>query len=97
MDTHPFIINTDLSTNEKVLGDTFQLSKIKWEDLYHISSADTGRGKNTNLGFYRDPYGWLPEKDKIETCVSAAENHLLSNSWQFFFTLKLFRVEHKLN
>ena len=108
-DVHPFgngypdnitdvsrVARLNLSSSEAVLGDTFQSSKIKWEDLYHISQLDTGRGKNTNLGFYRDPYGWLPEKNRIETCVSAAENHLVSDSWQFFFTLKLFRVEHEL-
>lgn len=107
-DVHPFGNGypsniTDVSrvarlnlTGEQVLGDTFNGGKIEWDELYQIGPLDTGRGKNTNLGFYRDPYGWLPEQNRIETCVSSAENHMVSDSWQFFFTLKLFRVEHEL-
>lgn len=80
---------------DSVLGDSFRDGNVKWEDMFYVTEADTGRGKNTNLGFYRDPYGWLPAKDKMEVAVSAA---LASeyNDWRWFFSLKLFRVEKTL-
>ena len=81
--------------NDVVIGDSFRDGKVTWTDMFYVTELETGRGKNTSIGFYRDPYGWLPEKGKIETAISSSFAYPTDNG-KLFFTLKLFRVENGL-
>lgn len=80
---------TDMSMEETMLGDTFKALQggVVWTDLLQIDKEKTGYGRNSNMSFFRDEYGWMPQKDKIEigyttSNTSPWEDYALIYSWR---------------
>ena len=88
---------TDMSLETNELGDTFKAlqGQVVWTDLLQLDQATTGYGRNSNMSFFRNEYGWMPQHDKIEigyttSRTSAWEDYALIYSW------RLHRYEYSL-
>ena len=76
-----------LETNE--LGDTFKALQggVVWTDLLKIDKEKTGYGRNSNMSFFRNEYGWMAQPDKLEigyttSKTSPWDDYALIYSWR---------------
>lgn len=79
----------DLSLDTDRLGDTFRELQggVVWTDILQIDKNKSGYGRNSNMSFFRDEYGWMPQHDKIEIGYTTSstgpwDDYALIYSWR---------------
>ncbi|MDR1789437.1 MAG: hypothetical protein LBR12_03690 [Opitutaceae bacterium] len=90
-DTHPWdnsIEPTNIPTTSRLHalkdipgvtpGSVFQSLNYTWKILHDLDPVTTGFPRNHNTAIVRDPFGWLPDGDTIETIYTTS---ITSNVW----------------
>lgn len=108
-DVHPFDdmqwpTNLPLATNLYAVpvdgadetAETFgeALTNARWTRIYSLDELDTGFARNSNTGFFRDPYGWLPQKEGMEIAYTGTP---LGADWKVLYTYRIYRRALKIN
>lgn len=83
--------------NESVVGDTLNLTDgdMLWTDIIQISKENTGCSRNSNLGFFRDEYGYMAYPDKLEWGFSSSATSPVEDN-SLYYTWRIYRYEYEL-
>jgi hypothetical protein len=109
-DVHPFgpdypnnipvvgrVAVTDLWRGDAVLGDTLNSGvTATWKDVFQLSEALTGNKRHSNLGFIRDPYGYMPDSGKIDVTYTASDT-LPYEEWRLIYTWRIYAYGFLVN
>lgn len=66
-----------------------------WTDLVQISKENTGCLRNSNLGFFRNEYGYMAYPDKLEWGFSSSKTSPVEDN-SLYYTWRIYRYEYKL-
>ena len=108
-DVHPFDdyqwpTNLPLATNmyamptlsNRVFTDEFGMDLItgKWTKIFALDELSTGFPRNSNTGFFRDPYGWLPQEKGLEVAYMTCS---LGDDWKVLYYYRIYRKSFLIN
>jgi hypothetical protein len=98
-DTHPWnpdVWPTNLPLAERVaymnelgeVGNVFKTGTAAWKNIFYLNEDVTGFKRNHNAGFFRDPYGWMPEGDGVDIAYTMAYE---GADWKVLYTYRIYR------
>ena len=108
-DVHPFDdtqwpTNLPLATNiyampvnpAQVGTEEFGLDLVnnRWTKIYALDEMSTGFPRNSNAGFFRDAYGWLPQEKGFELAYMACP---LGADWHVLYQYRIYRKSFVIN
>ncbi len=85
-------------TEDGELGDTFlELDgKVSWVEMFQLSESNTGSKRNSNLSFFRDPYGWMLDQNVLNVSYTASSTSDFPD-WQLIYTWRIHRYTYNLS
>ena len=104
-DVHPFeqfevptnlpnlsrVYRIENATRGGEMGAFFKDNKKTWEKVIDIDKNLTGFFRNHNCCFYRDPYGWMLEENKLDICYTRC---LPGADWKVLYSYRIYHTEY---
>ena len=70
------------------------LTTNRWTKLYSLDESQTGFARNSNTGFFRDVYGWLPQENGVEIAYTGVP---LGANWRILYEYRIYRKSFLIN
>ena len=107
-DVHPFdqfevptnlpklsrVYRLENATKGGEMGAFFANNKNTWQPVMNIDKQLTGFFRNHNCCFFRDPYGWMLNKDKLEIAYTRC---LQGADWKVLYSYRIYYTEYLLS